>query len=185
MKVIITLFAVLLIFSTYSLAEVDSDGYNKHTIRPSDIPADVPKFESFPAEIYSGENAAPSFRNKVTREYRTRLSQWAKEKPNFAGHYILATWGCGTDCTQLTIIDVKTGVVYSPAGTGTNVAVNVHNDFLQGSDLWHASGAVRFRTDSRLLVFIGMPEERTNDRGISYFLWENNRMSRIRFVAKP
>jgi len=184
-KLILVFIAALLLFPTLLLAEESGDGYDEHTIRPSDIPTDAPKFKNFPAEIHLGENVGLSFRSKVAREYRTRLSQWAKERPNFAGHYILATWGCGTNCTQIAIVDAKTGVAYSPAGASFNAADNVHDDLLQGSDLWHATGAVRFRADSRLLVLIGMPEERDNERGISYFVWESNRMKRIRFVAKP
>jgi hypothetical protein len=34
-------------------------------------------------------------------------------------------------------------------------------------------------------VFFGVSEERENDRGISYFAWERNKMKRVRFVAKP
>jgi hypothetical protein len=185
MRFLVTLFATLLLLPTHLLAEENGDGYDEHTIRRSDIPADAPEFGSYAEEIYSGESARLSFRSRVAREYRTRLSQWAKDKPNFAGHYILATWGCGAGCTQITIIDAKTGIAHSPVGASINVAVNVHDDLLQGSDLWHATGAVRFRLNSRLLVLVGMPEERENDRGISYFLWENNKMKRIRFVAKP
>ncbi len=185
MRLFATIFAVLLLFPSSLLAEENGDGYDEHTIRRSDIPADAPKFEDSPAEIYLGENARLSFQSKVAREYRTRLSQWAKEKPNFAGHYVLATWGCGAGCTQIVIFDVETGIAYSPSGASTNVAVNVHHDFLEGSDMWHATGAESFRPDSRLLVLVGMPEERENDRGISYFVWERNKMKRIRFVAKP
>jgi len=110
MKLIRIFITVLLLFPTLLLAEESGDEYDEHTIRPSDIPADAPKFKNFPAEIHLGDNARLSFRSKVAREYRTRLSQWAKEKPNFADHYILATWGCGTNCTQITIVDAKTGI---------------------------------------------------------------------------
>jgi hypothetical protein len=181
-----TLFALLfLAFVAVASAASDDDGYNEVTIRPSDIPTDAPRFEDFPVEVYSGRNAVPNLRSEATtRMFRSRLAQWAKEKPNFAGHYILATWGCGTDCTQIAIIDAKTGKIFHPAGVTTNVAVNVHHDLLEGGDLWHASGAIKFRNGSRLLVLIGMPEERTKDRGISYYVWERDRLRLVRFVPK-
>lgn len=44
--------------------------------------------------------------------FRTRL-KWAvdNQKPNFAGHYILTTWGCGTSCIMGAVINSKTGKV--------------------------------------------------------------------------
>lgn len=181
-----TLLAVfLLAYVAAASAASDNEGYNEVTIRPSDIPTDAPRFEDFPAEAYSGRNAVPNLQSDATtRMFRSRLAQWAKERPNFAGHYILATWGCGTDCTQISIIDAKTGRIFHPAGVTTNVAVNVHHELLEGGDLWHASGAIKFRYDSRLLVLFGMPEERTKDRGISYYVWERNRLRLVRFVPK-
>lgn len=173
------LLAFLLIsFTATTFAASDDDGYNEVTIRPSDIPADAPRFEHFPAELFHEKNAAPNLRSdSTTKMFRTRLAQWAKEKPNFAGHYILATWGCGADCTQISIIDAKTGKIYHPDGVNSNVTANIH------ADLWSA-GTIQFHRDSRLLVLIGMPEERTKDRGISYYVWEKNRLRRIRFVPK-
>jgi hypothetical protein len=175
-----------LIFSAgATLAETDEDGYNEITIHPSDIPTDAPRFKDYPAKIFSGKNAAPNLRSdSKTKMYRSRLAQWAKEKPNFAGHYILAYWGCGTDCTQIAIIDAKTGKIYHPTGITANVAVNVHYELLKDGDFWHGSGAIKFRPDSRLLILIGIPEERTKDRGISYYVWEHNRARRVRFIPK-
>ena len=188
MKIRICLFLVLFAYASVAFSATDDDGYNEVTIRPSDIPADAPRFEDFPAEPYSGKNAAPKLKSDAkARMYRTRLAEWAKEPPNFAGHYILATWGCGASCTQITIIDAKTGKVFFPNGARYNAAVNVHADLLGDgdlSDLWHGSGAVKFRQDSRLLVLIGMPEEKVEKRGISYYVWEHDRLRLIRFVHK-
>ncbi len=166
-------------------AAQDDDGYNEVTIRPSDLPPDAPRFENFPAKRYAGKYAAVDlFSDPLTKAYRTRIQKWSKERPNFAGHFILATWGCGTDCTQLAIIDVITGQVFYPPGVTTNVAVNVHEKLLEGGDLWHASGAIKFQLESRLLVLIGSPEEDNNRRGISYYVWNENRLSLVKFVHK-
>lgn len=158
-------------------AASDEDEYNEFTIRPEDIPADAPKFEDFLVPVYTGPNAKPDLRgDRETRMFRTRLASWAKEKPNFAGHYILATWGCGTSCYSIKIIDAKTGSIYHPAGTGSNAFVNIHESL--------EDKTLQFRSDSKLLVLIGMPEEDTTRRGISYYVWENNKMKRIRFIHK-
>ena len=169
----------------FAFGASDDDGYNEHTIQPSDIPSDAPRFDRFPAEIFVGRNAPPILHGAATTVmFRSRLAQWSKQKPNFAGHYILATWGCGTDCTKISIINARTGRIYHPSGITSNVASNVHHSLLEGGDLWHASGAIKFKRDSRLLVLIGMPEERVEDRGISYYIWENNELRRIHFVPK-
>ena len=175
----------LLLVSLRVLGATDDAGYDEYTIRPSDIPADAPRFEDYPAEVYSGSNAAPDLRSDPTsRLFRTQLKRWAKRKPNFAGRFVLATWGRGVDCTQIAIIDVSTGKVYHPQGAKYNVAVNVDDTLLEPGDRWHASGAIWYRTDSRLLVLIGMPEERVGDRGISYYVWEGGTLKRVRFIPK-
>ena len=165
------------------------DGYDEHTIRPSDIPKDAPRFEDYPAQPYTGANAAPDISSDLrSRRYRTQLRGWATETPNFAGHYILATWGCGTGCTQIAIIDSVTGKVFHPRGARTNSIVNVHDELLvadQPSPRRADFGALRYRVDSRLLVLIGTPEQRPENRGVSYFVWEKESLRRIRLVPKP
>jgi len=119
--------------------------------------------------------------------YRTLLTGWATEKPNFAGHYILATWGCGTGCTQIAVIDALTGKVFHPPGARTNSVADVHEELLIDGDSSPRRadfGALRYSVDSRLLVLIGTPEERRENRGISYFIWENDSLRKIRFVPK-
>src|SRR5687767_756296 len=164
------------------------EGHDEFTIRPSDIPNDAPRFKDYPAKPYVGPNAAPDVRSDPrSRMYRTQLRGWATEKPNFAGHYILATWGCGTGCTQIAVIDVLTGKVFHPPGARTNSIVNVHETLLVngGTSRRRADfGALRYRVDSRLLILIGTPEDRVANRGISYFSWENDGLKRIRFVPK-
>lgn len=163
----------------------DDEIYNAVTIRLSDVPRDAPRFEHFPAKLYTGNNAKPILNSDPeTKAFRTRISEWSKEKPNFAGHYILATWGCGTDCTQLTIIDAISGKVFHAPEVSTNVATNVDQALLDGGGSLQNFGALKFTSRSRLLMLIGMPNEDTARRGISYFVWNGTRLSLIRFVPK-
>lgn len=171
-----------------ALGAADDEGYDEYTIRPSDIPVDAPRFKDYPAKPYVGPNAVPDVRSdRRSRMYRTQLRDWAREKPNFAGQYILATWGCGTGCTQIAVIDALTGRVFHPPGARTNSIVNVHDALLVGGDTSQRRadfGALRYRVDSRLLILIGTPEDRAANRGISYFVWENDGLRRIRFFPK-
>ena len=65
------------------------------------------------------------------RMYGTRLRQGAAEGPNFAGHFTVVTWGCGTGCQIAAVVDARTGR-------------------LSEQTLLTANG-LRFRRDSRLL----------------------------------
>ncbi|HBO3108344.1 TPA: hypothetical protein L4R04_005423 [Pseudomonas aeruginosa] len=70
-------------------------------------------------------------------QIRQRLA-WVKakkQKPNFAGHYVLDSFGCGTGCMASALVDLRTGVVYrAPFHEPT-------------------SGDKSFRADSRLVEF--------------------------------
>lgn len=185
MKKISLLAFLLFAFATTANAEVSNDDYNEITIRLSDVPADGPRFDSFRVPVYKGPNGTPDLTSdSQTRMYRTRIKEWAKAKPNFAGHYILATWGCGTECLQITIIDAKTGKVFHPSGVTSNAANNVDDKLLEGKPRWPNEGSIKFQANSKLLMLFGMPEEDTTRRGIYYFVWRDNRLSLVRFVPK-
>ena len=174
-------FALAIAFHVGAHAQ-EEEYYNEGTIRPTDIPRDAPRFDSYPAAVYAGVNAKP--RLDPGEEYRTRIRQWAVEKPNFAGHYILANWGCGTECLMIVIIDAKTGKVFHPGGVMSVSANQVHDDLMVGEPKWPNTGPLKFRANSRLLVLLGAPEEDEKRRGISYFVWRNDELSLVRFVPK-
>ena len=72
-----------------------------------------PQFEDFPVHhIYRGKPAPIDFNsNPQARTFRTRLKEAAAGGPDFAGHYRVAQWGCGSNCQDFTFIDSKTGAV--------------------------------------------------------------------------
>lgn len=179
-----TVRAVMLIAVTAtgfaSRAEVVDEkdfNYNEVTIRPSDYPHDAPRFEHFPVEVFRGVNALPDLKSHPrSRLYRTRIRDAAKLQPNFAGHYVLTSWGCGTDCSEIAIIDVIDGKVYHPPGFTYFQFQNIHYKL--------SDRAFKHRDDSELLIIAGFPEERTKDRGISFLVWRDNKFKRVRFVKK-
>jgi hypothetical protein len=72
----------------------------------------VPRFKDYPvSEVYIGKNA-PLVLSRDDMRFRTRLREAAHEKPNLAGHYIRAAWGCGAECLMGVVGDAKTGKVY-------------------------------------------------------------------------
>lgn len=126
----------------------------------------APAFAQYRAtERYTGRPAAVNLNTPQARRFRTVLTNGAKRGPNFAGRYTVVTWGCGTECQQVAIVDAKTGRVYMTGIT--------------------ASLGVKHQLNSRLLV-VNPPEEiaqlspeyarRITSR---YYLWQNNRLVQV------
>jgi hypothetical protein len=108
--------------------------------------SNVPRFKDYPAgETYKGPNAKLVLSGE-DRTFRTRLQQAAKQKPNFAGHYIVAAWGCGAGCVMGAAIDAKTGKVHRWDFTICCWPADVDDKFKP----------IEYRLDSRLIVFSGL-----------------------------
>ena len=73
--------------------------------------APVPRFEDYPVAEFAGRVAQVRLADRRSRQYASTLRAAAQGTPNFAGHYILATWGCGASCVTGAAIDARTGVV--------------------------------------------------------------------------
>lgn len=72
-----------------------------------------PSFKAYPAKVEAKKAKAINFRQSPdARSFRTRLTQAIRGDVNFAGHYIVAGWGCGTGCVTGAIIDARNGYVY-------------------------------------------------------------------------
>src|SRR4051812_2968655 len=66
----------------------------------------APRFEHYPARgIYKGPVARVRLDSKKARMFRTRLREDSRGGPNFAGHYTVVIWGCGTGCAQMGVVD--------------------------------------------------------------------------------
>lgn len=60
--------------------------------------------ETFPASVTLQDNTP------FARKYHTRLADGLRDLPvNFAGHYVMITWGCGTTCLDGGMVDARTG----------------------------------------------------------------------------
>jgi hypothetical protein len=94
----------------------------------------TPQFEEYAVSEQSGASPVPVVLrgNPEARRFRTVLRKGATKGPNFAGHFTIVSWGCGTNCQSIAIVDSKTGVVrFAPFGSEIGQ---------------------EFRLDSRLLV---------------------------------
>lgn len=123
-----------------------------------------PIFTNYSAtEKFSGTPAPVNLTSHPqARRFRTVLQQGAKQGPNFAGKYTVVTWGCGTSCQSVGIINAETGSVYmlkSPAEAG-----------------------VKFQLDSRLLI-VNPPENFSENEPdwmqTRYYLWDGTQLNQV------
>lgn len=120
----------------------------------------APRFTDFPAApVYQGAPAPVDIRSHPKApNYRTRLREGARKGSNFAGHYTVVGWGCGSNCESTMIVDARTGRVYDGFG---------------------AERGAEFKPDSRLVIadpaFPGSnayPEDPTWSLPVRYYVWE-------------
>jgi hypothetical protein len=103
--------------------------------------------------------------------FRTQLRKGARTGPNFGGHYTIVTWGCGSDCRRIAVVNVLNGNVYFAPFT---VSFGVE----QGEG---------YRLDSRLYI-ANPPQLNEFPYGSpmldsykpSWWVWKNNRFVKIR-----
>lgn len=102
------------------------------TVRREKFNAPI-QYDKFSVDTFTGKRAGVNYSsNKTAQRFRSAID-WSIDTfgINFAGHYNLARWGCGTSCISGAITDLKIGNVY---------------------DLPPATLDYEFQADSRLLV---------------------------------
>ena len=172
----------LYMLSGFCNAKSNSEYFDASTIRASDLPINPPKFTDYSVPIFAGKRTAPDVKSHPrSRLFRSKICEGAKSGPNFAGHYTIVGWGCGSSCGAYAIIDTETGRVFHPRSMEAIDNVNVDIAALEGSE----ESLMKYRPESRLLVVIGGINEDSKLRGISYFVWSQNKLKRILFVHKP
>jgi hypothetical protein len=106
--------------------------------------------------------------NPVARMYRTVIRQQMKEGPNFANHYLVAIWGCGTSCAQFAVVNLENGRVITPKGVVSVSGDHFMTDgFLPSTD--SEGWGFRYKHDSRLLVLVGTINEDDSREGAFYY----------------
>jgi hypothetical protein len=141
----------------------------------------TPSFAAYKVKVGSKVSKQPNLAtNKNARMYRTNLRNAAKDGVNFAGHFVLATWGCGTSCMESGIIDARTGKVFFP-----EVLQGVGAGFC---DLPDETETLDYKPDSRLLILSGFKGGAQNDAnpgcGIYYLEWTGTNFRQVGYVAK-
>lgn len=128
----------------------------------------VPQFQSYHvSNFYIGKPAQVVLSTADERNFRTRLREASKQPANFAGEYVLTTWGCGTTCTQGAAVSLKTGRVV----------------FLPGYICcWHGDGErLDFRINSRLLVAAGLINEE-GEHGFHFYEFTGREFKHLKTI---
>lgn len=135
-----------------------------------------PRFEDYPArEIFRGRPARILLDTRRARMYRTALSEGSRRGANFAGHYAVVWWGCGTGCAQLAAVDVKTGrAAFLPLE---------YIDIPDGEN--EESLRRMFRPDSRLLVVTQLYYGGARTYTAFYYLLEGGRFRLLQKRVEP
>ena len=134
----------------------------------------APRFDDYPAVgKYKGKNATVVL-TKDDREFRTRLRTAARTPPNFAAHYIVTAWGCGTECLAGAVIDANSGAVH----------LFPHTICCWGADVDDKFRPIEFRLDSSLIVFLGERNEKEGDDGAHYYDFHDGKFVHVKSIMK-
>ncbi len=142
----------------------------------------LPRFSSFPTKAEKARARSIDFRRSPGAEaFRTRLRRALAEGTDFAGHYKIAGWGCGTGCISGAVIDVRNGRVYFPEEL---YAFSV--GYFTGE---YETEPLKYRKNSRLLILSGIPgsaDDNVPQRpwGDYYFEWKHGRFRQIKYVKR-
>lgn len=102
--------------------------------------------------------------------YRTAIRKGGAAGPNFAGHFTIVGWGCGSSCIAWTVVDAKEGTVYFPPDDIATISTNHVDEVGPNEPEPHFFG-LRFRLDSNLLIILGAPREDESREGILFYRW--------------
>ncbi len=138
-----------------------------------DLPRDAPRFEDYPVKPEMvGKPAPPKLDSADARLFRTMIRQGAAQGPEFAGHYSIPSWGCGSFCYGWALVDSKTGKVRVFPELRIITAIHFDAGFDAGQT---------YRLNSRLLVVLGAPNEEEKRDGAAYYVWTGYKLKLIRF----
>lgn len=124
----------------------------------------LPSFTEYPATLTQKEPASLKLNSHpVGSSYKTAVSNAYEASINFGGKYVIATWGCGTNCQRGAIVDIETGIIV-------------------GELPFVAENGISFVATSTLLI--ENPPESTRDDSFGskvsrYWLWDGERFKEL------
>lgn len=133
----------------------------------------LPSFDKYPIKIFTGKSVEINLgSHPVGYEFKTVLKNAYDGKPNFAGHYTVIDYGCGSTCQRFVIVDNQNGKIYQTDEFASEVGID-------------------FRLESNLLIInppsvlnIYRQDNEKNRTSMSsweqrpsrYYKWTNNKL---------
>ena len=134
--------------------------------------ADQWDFRHYPsAADFKGKPRRPLLRTAAERKFEYMIRTQARMGPNFAGHFTLAHWGCGSPCMSFVIVDARSGNIYEP---GITVGCADENG---------VEASIQFHLKSRLVMITGYSEEQ--GCGTEYYEWNGKKLKLFHFEPWP
>lgn len=107
--------------------------------------------------------------------FRTAIREGAKKGANFAGHYAIAAWGCGSGCASMAVVDLESGAVYEgPFGVLPDARIAFPPS---------PEAGLSYLVNSRLFVARGCPNEDEKACGTYYYEWTGSGFKLLRRVS--
>ncbi len=145
--------------------------------------ARLPKFADFKVTAqFRGKAKHPILLTPTEQGYRTTIRHAVKAGPNFAGHYVIARWGCGSGCHGFVVVDIATGRIFDTPFRDLNVHYPPSGVFEDDAKpgWWSLNDDVlNFRSDSSLLIVEGCLDD--HQCGRTYYKIESSGMRQIAF----
>ena len=130
--------------------------------------SEPPKFSDYLSEPYDGPRASVNLASDFDKNFRTRIRGTQSQPVNFAGEYILSTWGCGMSCSMGVAVSSRTGRVVALPGTAC---------------CWKGEGErVIFKKNSRLLVLAGLINE-GGKYGAHFYELKNDQFVHVKTIV--
>jgi hypothetical protein len=171
-----------LLFVAWSVGMAQNVEESCYPITAADLrKPDAPAFGHFKVESLSDARPAPVDlkSHPLARRYRTILRAGALKGPNFAGHYTVVGWGCGSSCVQFAVVDARNGAVFFPRAFQSVSGLHVNSEGFEPDAARDGYWGLRYRLDSRLLIVLGALDERSDQEGATYFSFEDGAFRQI------
>jgi len=157
MKTGISMITIILTLSLYA------------TTAMSEAQNALPEFDKYQVKsMYSGKVAVIDPAGESM--FHTRLIEAARQDVNFAGEYVLTTWGCGSGCFDGAAVNIRTGkVAYFPGA--------MHRKMFSDDEV------LQYRRNSRLFIMTGYLDEK-DDYATYYYELTGNSFKLIKIVKQ-
>ena len=134
--------------------------------------ASAPSFNEYREPLVQLKSAIrPKLVSSQDLEFKTRIIEASKQRINFAGHYVLSSFGCGASCVMSFALDKKSGdVAWLP------FTVCCWDDVEAGAE------PIMFKKNSRLVVITGSRNEQ--GKGVYYYEFKQGKFVLIQEVER-